>query len=76
MLGLSAEKPAEVCEAPAVKNVNPLNPTGVKACCACPETKSARDECFMKNDPSAATEACRDLVAKHIACMKGYGFTV
>ncbi|KAF8528231.1 cytochrome C oxidase copper chaperone-domain-containing protein [Hysterangium stoloniferum] len=55
---------------------NPLNPEGLKPCCACPETKSARDECFLKSNPDAADEACRDLVLKHVECMRGYGFKI
>ncbi|KAL4246146.1 COX17 family protein [Abortiporus biennis] len=55
---------------------NPLNPKGLKPCCACPETKSARDDCFLKYDNSEAPEKCKELVQKHIACMRGYGFKV
>ncbi|KAF8531633.1 cytochrome c oxidase copper chaperone, partial [Gautieria morchelliformis] len=56
--------------------VNPLNPEGLKPCCACPETKSNRDECFLSHDPDAADDACRDLVRKHVECMRGYGFKI
>jgi len=45
-------------------------------CCACPETKSARDECFLNNDPDTAQEACAELVKKHVECMRGYGFKI
>ena len=45
-------------------------------CCACPETKSARDDCFLRNDSDAADEACKDLVRKHVECMRGYGFKI
>ena len=45
-------------------------------CCACPETKSARDECFLKNSTGDADEKCQELVQKHLACMRGYGFNV
>ncbi|KIM28826.1 hypothetical protein M408DRAFT_133804 [Serendipita vermifera MAFF 305830] len=65
---------AEVCV--TKPEVNPLNPKGLKPCCACPETKSARDDCFLKTDASIAEESCRELVQKHIACMRGYGFKV
>ncbi|KAF9514422.1 hypothetical protein BS47DRAFT_868573 [Hydnum rufescens UP504] len=68
--------PAPACSAPEIKPTNPLNPQGIKSCCACPETKTARDECFMRNDSDAASEACKDLVQKHIACMRGYGFNI
>ncbi|KAG9011176.1 hypothetical protein FRB94_009102 [Tulasnella sp. JGI-2019a] len=61
--------------APACE-VNPLNPNGLKPCCACPETKSARDACFLNFDSTEADEKCKDLVQAHIACMRGYGFKV
>ncbi|KLO08071.1 COX17-domain-containing protein [Schizopora paradoxa] len=55
---------------------NPLNPQGLKPCCACPETKSARDECFLKNSTGDADEKCHELVQKHLACMRSYGFNI
>ncbi|TFY60240.1 hypothetical protein EVJ58_g5277 [Rhodofomes roseus] len=55
---------------------NPLNPQGLKPCCACPQTKSVRDDCFLKHDSSVADEKCKELVQAHIACMRGYGFKV
>ncbi|PFH53583.1 hypothetical protein AMATHDRAFT_73396 [Amanita thiersii Skay4041] len=55
---------------------NPLNPQGLKPCCACPQTKSARDDCFFKYDKSEADEKCKQLVEQHIACMKGLGFKI
>ncbi|KDQ18611.1 hypothetical protein BOTBODRAFT_63510 [Botryobasidium botryosum FD-172 SS1] len=74
MPALVTSSPAQdACPVPAA---NPLNPKGLKPCCACPETKAARDDCFLKNDASTADQACRDLVQKHIACMRGYGFNV
>ncbi|KZV86582.1 COX17-domain-containing protein [Exidia glandulosa HHB12029] len=73
----------DVCPVPAKKNKynpadpaqNPLNPQGLKPCCACPDTKSARDECFLNNG-DAADEKCKGLVAQHKACMASYGFNV
>lgn len=44
-------------------------------CCACPETKSARDDCFLKHGEEA-TERCKWLVKSHIECMRSYGFKV
>ncbi|WVR04079.1 hypothetical protein IAU60_001078 [Kwoniella sp. DSM 27419] len=58
------------------KAVNPLNPKGLKPCCACPETKSARDECFLRSNPGEGEEACKALIEAHKACMRGYGFKV
>ncbi|KAI8999134.1 cytochrome C oxidase copper chaperone-domain-containing protein [Trametes punicea] len=66
------EKPYD----PTDPKQNPLNPKGLKPCCACPETKSARDDCFLNTDASEADEKCRELVQRHIACMRSYGFKV
>ncbi|KAH8824608.1 cytochrome C oxidase copper chaperone-domain-containing protein [Flagelloscypha sp. PMI_526] len=54
---------------------NPLNPEGLKPCCACPETKAARDGCFLREGPYAE-EKCTELVQKHLACMRGLGFKI
>ncbi|KAH7108320.1 cytochrome C oxidase copper chaperone-domain-containing protein [Auriculariales sp. MPI-PUGE-AT-0066] len=69
------ELPQKIKYNPADPAQNPLNPKGLKPCCACPETKSVRDECFLNNG-DAADDKCRDLVAAHKACMAGYGFNV
>ena len=65
--------------------VDPLNPDGIKPCCACPITKQKRDDCFMK---SANGEVeCKDLIQAHreyihegtkliFRCMAGFGFKV
>ncbi|CAK9786720.1 unnamed protein product [Cutaneotrichosporon oleaginosum] len=58
------------------KEVNPLNPKGLKPCCACPVTKSARDDCFIKYNSDEAAIKCADLIDQHKACMRGYGFKV
>ncbi|KZO95185.1 cytochrome C oxidase copper chaperone [Calocera viscosa TUFC12733] len=58
------------------KLTNPLNPEGLKPCCACPETKSARDMCFLQHDSGEASDACKNLVQAHITCMRGYGFNI
>jgi len=52
-----------------------LNPDGVKPCCACPLTKRARDDCFLKFGPDAEVK-CADLLEQHLACMRGFGFKV
>ncbi|KAJ7132060.1 cytochrome C oxidase copper chaperone-domain-containing protein [Mycena epipterygia] len=59
---------------PTNPKVNPLNPQGLKPCCACPQTKSARDDCFLNNSTAEADDKCRELVANHLACMRGLGF--
>ena len=50
-----------------------VQPSVVKPCCACPETKKARDECLLFAD---SVEACQDLVEKHRICMASYGFFI
>ncbi|CAG8544446.1 2443_t:CDS:2 [Acaulospora morrowiae] len=47
--------------------------TKVKPCCACPDTKKARDECiFQYNDE----EKCKNLIEAHKACMRSFGFNI
>ncbi|GAA96694.1 uncharacterized protein L969DRAFT_20038 [Mixia osmundae IAM 14324] len=64
----------------ANKFVTPLNPQGIKPCCACPETKKPRDDCFLRNGPpepgSRAEQACQELIAQHRQCMANLGFTI
>ncbi|KAM0792064.1 hypothetical protein ACM66B_004769 [Microbotryomycetes sp. NB124-2] len=62
-------------------NINPLNPQGLKPCCACPETKKARDDCFLKfgsnADPgSDSQDKCKEIVEQHLKCMRSLGFNV
>ncbi|CAG9467156.1 unnamed protein product [Pedinophyceae sp. YPF-701] len=45
-----------------------------KICCACPETKTARDECITLNgeeDPR-----CQELIEAHKQCLRKEGFNV
>lgn len=43
-----------------------------KACCACPETKRARDACIVEN----GAENCTELIEAHKKCMREMGFDV
>ena len=87
----SSSKPAEPEPAQcAPKNLNPdgikpyffshflrlCTPIIIPRCCACPETKSARDACFFNTDPNEADDKCKALVKAHVACMASYGFKV
>ncbi|XP_006458593.1 hypothetical protein AGABI2DRAFT_65074, partial [Agaricus bisporus var. bisporus H97] len=54
---------------------NPLNPEGLKPCCACPQTKSLRDDCFLKYG-DAAPEQCKEALQNHLACMRSLGFKI
>ncbi|KAI0300698.1 cytochrome C oxidase copper chaperone-domain-containing protein, partial [Multifurca ochricompacta] len=71
-----APPPAKVPYDPTDPKQNPLNPQGLKPCCACPQTKSARDDCFLKFDSSEADEKCKALVQGHLACMQSLGFKI
>ncbi len=44
----------------------------LKPCCACPETKKARDTCIVER----GEENCRDLIEAHKECMRKLGFKV
>ncbi|KAJ3754601.1 cytochrome C oxidase copper chaperone-domain-containing protein [Lentinula raphanica] len=67
------ETAPEIKYDPTNPKMNPLNPEGLKACCACPQTKSARDDCFLKYG-AEADENCKELVQNHLACMRSLGF--
>ncbi|KAJ1966572.1 Cytochrome c oxidase copper chaperone [Dimargaris xerosporica] len=42
----------------------------LKPCCACPETKKARDDCVLFK----GEENCQDLIEKHKQCLRDLGF--
>ncbi|XP_012278456.1 cytochrome c oxidase copper chaperone [Orussus abietinus] len=44
----------------------------LKPCCACPETRKARDTCIVEN----GEENCRDLIEAHKTCMRDMGFNI
>ncbi|KAF9009502.1 cytochrome C oxidase copper chaperone-domain-containing protein [Cyathus striatus] len=71
----SAPAPEKQPYNPSDPKQNPLNPKGLKPCCACPETKSARDDCFLKFGDTADKD-CRELVEQHLTCMRNLGFRV
>lgn len=71
--------------------VSELNPKGIRpyvfylsshsSCCACPETKAARDDCFLKfghsvEEHGESARKCEELVKKHRECMASLGFKV
>ncbi|KAJ2763478.1 hypothetical protein H4S06_000059 [Coemansia sp. BCRC 34490] len=51
------------------------NPKGLKPCCACPETKKARDMCFFETGDDAETK-CHYLIQAHRRCMEDLGFKI
>ncbi|KIK19548.1 hypothetical protein PISMIDRAFT_683016 [Pisolithus microcarpus 441] len=54
--------------------MNPLNPKGLKPCCACPETKAARDACFLEKGGDQGQ--CVEVLKKHVECMRSLGFEI
>ena len=52
-----------------------------RRCCACPETKAARDECFFKfghsvEEHGESARKCEELVKKHRECMASLGYKI
>ncbi|KAK9743959.1 Cytochrome C oxidase copper chaperone (COX17) [Popillia japonica] len=47
-------------------------PKKLKPCCACPETKRARDACIIEN----GEENCKHLIEAHKDCMRKMGFNI
>ncbi|KAH6767947.1 cytochrome c oxidase 17 [Perilla frutescens var. frutescens] len=43
-----------------------------KICCACPETKTLRDECIVEHGESA----CEKWIEAHRKCLRAEGFNV
>jgi len=68
----AATPPAPLPEAvtPAAE-VKP-KPPKCKACCACPQTKLARDDCIMEK----GVENCAALIEAHKRCMRDMGFDI
>lgn len=67
------------------ETVADLSPTRcgetLNRCCACPETKKARDDCFLRfgsnaDDNADSGDKCRDIVEQHRQCMRNLGFNV
>ena len=55
------------CMVTASETTKPLKP-----CCACPETKKARDECIILK----GEESCSQFIAAHKECMRLHGFQI
>ncbi|XP_077202405.1 cytochrome c oxidase copper chaperone [Paroedura picta] len=47
-------------------------PPALKPCCACPETKQARDTCIIEK----GEEHCGPLIEAHKECMRALGFKI
>lgn len=76
--GWSSSQPAaELVAVPASAPVPKPAPIGAdgkpkKMCCACPETKRARDECFV----ARGELGCLEAIEAHKACLRKEGFDV
>lgn len=70
-MGNASAKSVEekVVEAPAAASGEKPK---LKPCCACPETKRARDACIIEN----GEENCGPLIEEHKACMRKMGFNI
>ncbi|EDW66159.1 cytochrome c oxidase copper chaperone [Drosophila virilis] len=78
-MGSNSSKGVGVVEnaaAPALKATDAASAGGdkpkCKACCACPETKRARDQCIVEN----GEENCTKLIEAHKQCMRDAGFNI
>ncbi|XP_015199320.1 cytochrome c oxidase copper chaperone [Lepisosteus oculatus] len=67
MSSLSAASCDSTKDATEPQEKKPLKP-----CCACPETKKARDACIMEK----GEEGCKDLIEAHKDCMRALGFKI
>ncbi|EDV24976.1 Cytochrome c oxidase copper chaperone [Trichoplax sp. H2] len=47
-------------------------PKKLRPCCACPETKKARDQCMIEKGEAD----CQDLIEAHKDCLRQHGFKV
>ncbi|OMH80396.1 Cytochrome c oxidase copper chaperone [Zancudomyces culisetae] len=54
---------------------NATNTEKPKPCCACPDTKRARDQCFLDKGDSAEQD-CHHLIIAHRECMASFGYKV
>ncbi|CAK1586704.1 unnamed protein product [Parnassius mnemosyne] len=70
-MGNASAKAVEVkvSETPAPANTDKPK---LKPCCACPETKRARDACIIEH----GEENCGPLIEEHKACMRKMGFNI
>ncbi|KAK7872907.1 hypothetical protein R5R35_004228 [Gryllus longicercus] len=59
---------------PEAAVVTPVSSDGkkLKPCCACPETKKARDACIIENGEAN----CKNYIEAHKECMRRHGFNV
>ncbi|XP_026465303.1 cytochrome c oxidase copper chaperone-like [Ctenocephalides felis] len=71
-MGNSNAKPTEISSSPDLLVVENVGKPKCKACCACPETKKARDACIVEK----GEENCGPLIEAHKVCMRKMGFNI
>nr|CAI5854491.1 unnamed protein product [Callosobruchus analis] len=69
-MGNISEKVDAASSSPQSQNAE--QPKKLKPCCACPETKKARDTCIIEK----GEENCGDLIEAHKQCMREAGFNI
>ena len=69
---LRPEENNKTFSSPSMKTSTEVEKKPIKPCCACPETKKARDECMIR----FGEELCHQLIEAHKECMKSYGFII
>ncbi|XP_056098218.1 cytochrome c oxidase copper chaperone [Rhinichthys klamathensis goyatoka] len=67
---MSSLSAASVEASPAIESTEQKKP--LKPCCACPETKKARDACIIEK----GEECCTGLIEAHKECMRALGFKI
>ncbi|CAD7956865.1 unnamed protein product [Amoebophrya sp. A25] len=53
-------------------SASPVSAAGKKICCVCKDTKSARDECVVRNGETR----CQQFIEAHNRCLRAEGFDV
>uniref|UniRef100_A0A240SWD0 Cytochrome c oxidase copper chaperone n=1 Tax=Glossina brevipalpis TaxID=37001 RepID=A0A240SWD0_9MUSC len=71
-MGNAPVKEAEQAAAVTATGGESVTKPKCKACCACPETKKARDQCIIDR----GEEHCGDFIEAHKRCMRSQGFNV
>ena len=72
-MGGSGSKPDTAAAFPAAAAAAGSEaPKKKKICCACPETKAARDACVVSNGEEHAE--CKKLIEAHKKCLRSEGF--
>jgi cytochrome c oxidase assembly protein subunit 17 len=63
---------ASMIVSPSEASVTTNEAKPLKPCCACPQTKKARDECITLY----GEDACSKFIEEHNQCLRSHGFNV